>query len=241
MAELVSILMATTSGRRDFLEQAVRYWHRQTYRETELVVLDDSCEALEPGSFLQQPRLRHLRFPESTPIGAKINVGARQAAGDILLKLDDDDWHAPQLVAEMVKTLIAEDAKRSIAVQALHPVLFIDTMELRHLPRPRPWGGACMMFHRRVWGRRQFRDDFRGGEDADFCKAHTGDARLAVNLDEKLMVKIQHGRGQLWQHSQGMPVNDYLRTGRPFGIKLEEIMSAEDVEFYHDLHKGVAA
>ncbi|WP_284226639.1 hypothetical protein, partial [Klebsiella pneumoniae] len=40
--------------------------------------------------------------PEQTPFGDLLNEAARRAAGDVLLKKDDDDWYGPDFVTDLL-------------------------------------------------------------------------------------------------------------------------------------------
>src|SRR5947208_3775888 len=101
--ELVSCILAT-KDRPAFARQALRCFQRQTYPATELVVVDDGQEKVEE-IFRDQPRVRYLRMEKPTSLGRKLNLGIAQARGDILQKLDDDDFYHPDFLRHAVGAL----------------------------------------------------------------------------------------------------------------------------------------
>lgn len=86
----------TTFNRERFLDAAIRSVLSQTYREFELLVLDNSSSdgtATLVGGF-RDPRIRYIRHPP-LPIAAARNLGVRTAQGEFVAFLDDDDEWLP--------------------------------------------------------------------------------------------------------------------------------------------------
>lgn len=86
----------TTFNRERFLDAAIRSVLAQTYREFELLVLDNSSSdgtAALVGR-IRDPRLHYLRHPPLT-IAAARNLGVRTARGEFVAFLDDDDEWLP--------------------------------------------------------------------------------------------------------------------------------------------------
>ena len=112
--ELVSCIMPTRD-RPAFFEQAMRCFQRQTYDDAELIVLDDGQQPVEKlCSGL--PRVRYIRLDRPTLTGTKMNIGAEQARGDILQKIDDDDYYHPDFLRLAVEHLPSKDRDRSVVV-----------------------------------------------------------------------------------------------------------------------------
>lgn len=98
---LVSIVTPSWQ-REDFLPRLHARIQAQTHPEIEWLVFDDSPR---PSAYLQShagPRLKYLYSPSRYAIGEKRNILAEQAAGSIILHMDDDDFYAPAYVARMV-------------------------------------------------------------------------------------------------------------------------------------------
>jgi|GEM_PF-712449 len=89
-------------NRRELLGRAVRSVLGQTFRDFELLIVDDGSsdrpeEALEE---LQDPRIRWLRQPPQGVSSAR-NHGAREARGRFLAFLDSDDVALPDWLANL--------------------------------------------------------------------------------------------------------------------------------------------
>jgi glycosyltransferase involved in cell wall biosynthesis len=95
----VSIIIPTRN-RREYLLQALDSVFAQTYRDCEVIVVDDgsaddTADALAP--LVRDGRLRHVRQPYSGPPSAR-NRGLGEARGAYIALLDDDDlWPADKL------------------------------------------------------------------------------------------------------------------------------------------------
>src|ERR1700754_1101581 len=87
---LVSCILPTRDRPR-FVEQSVRYWQSQTYRETELVVVDSGSRpvaALMPND----RRVRYTRAAAGLRTGAARNLACEHTTGELIAHWDDDDW-----------------------------------------------------------------------------------------------------------------------------------------------------
>jgi hypothetical protein len=114
VAELrVSILLP--SRRPDMLAFALRQVGRQRGVDTEGVDMEVvlATHGYEPDPGLldrfrdeSDVRLVALSAPAEQPFGAVLNTAAARAGGDVLLKMDDDDWYGPDFVADL---LLARD------------------------------------------------------------------------------------------------------------------------------------
>jgi glycosyltransferase involved in cell wall biosynthesis len=105
---LVSCVMPTFN-RRAFIPLALRSFRAQTYPNKELIVVDDGSDAVA-DLFTEQSYVRYLRMPQRLTIGAKRNLGCREARGEIIAQWDDDDWYAPDRLAEQVAPILAGTA-----------------------------------------------------------------------------------------------------------------------------------
>jgi glycosyltransferase involved in cell wall biosynthesis len=93
-----------TFGRQRFVPLAVEWFLRQDYEPRELIVVDDGHEPV--GDLLpDDPRIRHLVLSTRHSIGAKRNLGAQEARGELIAHWDDDDWSAPRRLGYQVAAL----------------------------------------------------------------------------------------------------------------------------------------
>ena len=104
MAPLVSVIIPTYN-RADLVRQAVASVKAQTFRDFEIVVVDDggtdgTCEALAAG-----PELRVLRHSHRQGVAAARNTGVAAARGEWLAFLDSDDLWLPDKLARQISWL----------------------------------------------------------------------------------------------------------------------------------------
>lgn len=100
----VSVLLATR--RNDFLALAIEQVNRQTYEPRELVLVlhgeefeDDAAERL--GRDVEGP-LTVVRASGESSLGEALNAGVAAASGDLIAKMDDDDWYARDHLWDLV-------------------------------------------------------------------------------------------------------------------------------------------
>src|SRR5580698_502297 len=101
-APTISLIIATRNRKKE-LENFLLHLDQQTYRDFEVVVVDQSDEPgveelLKRHSFRQQ-------YCHSTKLGLAYNrnVGVPMAQGEILSFPDDDCWYPPDLLQAVVE------------------------------------------------------------------------------------------------------------------------------------------
>src|SRR4051794_5507608 len=111
MAEdpLASCIMPT-SDRRRFAAQAIRYFRRQNYARTELIVVDDGIDSIR-DLVPAQSNIRYLRLDSRKSVGEKRNIACEQAAGEIILHWDDDDWYSDWRISYQIDQLLLRGAQ----------------------------------------------------------------------------------------------------------------------------------
>ncbi|WP_051248162.1 glycosyltransferase [Nocardioides halotolerans] len=103
----VSVVLATR--RPDLLEHAVGQVTRQRgVARLELVLAPHGFEvdAARLAELGNDSTVEQVPMPEDAVFGDVLNVAAEAASGDVVLKMDDDDWYAPDAVADL---LLARD------------------------------------------------------------------------------------------------------------------------------------
>ncbi len=106
-APLVSIVLPFWN-RRDVLPDALRSIQQQTYRNWELVAIDDGSTDDSAGivrTFARDKRIRCHRLAENRGVAAARNVGVQQACGEYVAFIDSDDIWFPQKLQEQVSAL----------------------------------------------------------------------------------------------------------------------------------------
>jgi glycosyltransferase involved in cell wall biosynthesis len=103
----VSVLMAT--NRRRYLDLAIEQVAAQTYQNRELVLVlhgDEFGERFESDLAKRLPcPLTVVRATASEPLGVALNRGVEACSGDVLTKMDDDDWYGAEHVEDLVLAL----------------------------------------------------------------------------------------------------------------------------------------
>ncbi|MES2439831.1 MAG: glycosyltransferase family 2 protein [Verrucomicrobiota bacterium] len=97
---LVSVIIPAYNAR--YLREAVESVYSQTFRSFELIVVDDGS----PGTGIREicagyPEARYIRQPNAGPSVAR-NLGIREAKGDLIAFLDDDDIWLPEKLEKQV-------------------------------------------------------------------------------------------------------------------------------------------
>jgi len=109
--DLVSVVIPTY-GRADYLEQAIASVQRQTYKNVEIVVVDDNGN----GSLIQKDvekrvdkyqssQFQYIVLEKNSGGAVARNVGIQKARGKWIAFLDDDDLLLPEYIEEMLKEL----------------------------------------------------------------------------------------------------------------------------------------
>jgi glycosyltransferase involved in cell wall biosynthesis len=234
--------MATMQPRRDFLNQALKYFLRQTYSPKELILVDDpgepACDLIPPV-----PEVRYLQTKTQLTLGGKLNFGIQEARGAIIQKLDDDDYYHPEFLSATVGALLAGNQPDYIVALTSHLVLIAATGELK-LRNRKLFAGATFCFFKELWRKHPFRD-VNLAEDRFFLEEH---GRALIEIDNpELYCYVRHAKGNTWRNfrdSQQTPhgpvtdpgdVTEYHRKELPLYTKnLNEYIPEEDLWFYEN-------
>lgn len=225
---LVSCIMPTC-GRTEFVAQSIRYFQRQDYPNTELIIAHETADDLPP---FDDARIKTVLTPRKSSIGAKRNEALRHASGSIIAQWDDDDWYAPSRLSLQVEPLL----KNLGDISGLQNTLFF------HLPTQACWSVSEALFSRMfvqavlggtlVYWKRLLEPGIRYPasslrEDADFMLAvMRKGARLCRVQGRDIFLYIRHG-GNTWKFAEGsfLEASDWHNSDLPAGAH-------EDLPFY---------
>lgn len=101
----VSVL-TPTYNRRPFVSMMIACFQHQTYPmdQMEWLIADDGTDPI--GDLVQHlPQVRYLRSETKMTLGEKRNWLNKEARGEILVNMDDDDYYPPERVAHAVEVL----------------------------------------------------------------------------------------------------------------------------------------
>ena len=103
---LVSIVMVEASGESN-LERSVRSVLRQSYKNWELIFVDEGSDVAVSGAAptFGDPRIRHHRSGHEQPSNESSNLETLETEGDFLAYLDGDCWWHSQYLELMIGAL----------------------------------------------------------------------------------------------------------------------------------------
>jgi glycosyltransferase involved in cell wall biosynthesis len=222
-----------TCNRRHFFPQAVRYFFRQTHVNSELVVIDDgedSVADLCPKS----ERVRYIRLTQPTSLGVKLNIGIEQARGDVLQKMDDDDYYHPDFLRRSVENLPAATREHALSAWEAFLLLFLEEPRLRYVGRGLAAGGT-LCFGRELWRRHAFRDVPRA-VDTGFLQDSQPQIHRIFAPEQYIVVR--HGANTWIKERSGADTDGHLRRMPVYPKKLYQVVGRENYEFYRALATG---
>jgi hypothetical protein len=98
----VSVLLATKRPHQ--VRHALEQVRRQRGADVELVLATHgfTVDPAEVKMTVGDLPVVHLDFPEDAYFGDVLTAAARAASGDVLLKMDDDDWYGPDAITDLL-------------------------------------------------------------------------------------------------------------------------------------------
>ena len=156
----VSIVLPTYNGSR-YLRQSVESCLSQTFRNIELVIVDDGSAEDIRGfitSSFDDPRIKFVQHEKNQGLPAALNTGFRNATGDYLTWTSDDNYYAETAIEKMVRFLqtypdVDFVYAESYELNENHPG---PTRKILRL-KPAQWlevnngVGACFLYRRAVY------------------------------------------------------------------------------------------
>jgi len=105
---LVSVVM-TVYNRERFLEQAIKSVLAQTYKNWELIIVDDGStdSSASVVKHFNDPRIKTFFLQHRGQLGA-LRFGFDSCRGDYVARLDSDDMFVPQCIEKYVERMIKE-------------------------------------------------------------------------------------------------------------------------------------
>ncbi len=205
-APLVSCIMPTR-GRPEYARQAVRYFQRQDYPNTELVIVEDGPPLLgaDPPD---DPRVRLIASDVPRSIGALRNTACEHARGEVIVQWDDDDWYGTQRLSRQVADIRAGTAD----ITALRDATVFDlerwqfwrfSAQAHRRTFVRDVHGGTLAYRRWVWDRLARYPDRSLAEDAALLdQAVRRGARLRALSADGVFVYLRHATNS-WRLAVG--------------------------------------
>jgi len=214
-----------TGNRPGFVRQLLRCFARQTYADRELIVADDGDPPV--GRLCRGvPGVRYLRLTQPATMGGKLNLAAEAARGEILHKIDDDDFYHADFLAASAAAL-PRDRENVVVARCCFLVLLRGDPALRHSGHGWKAGGT-LCFPRAMWRRTPFRDAPRS-VDSWFLKDHSPEIIRLCHPEQYILVR--HG-ANTWNQVTTGDTDTYFRARPPYEKSLREVVPPEDWRFY---------
>ena len=232
MEPSVSCILVTRN-RRPFFAQALQYYTAQRYSNRELIVVDDGDDAV--GDLCKGlENVTYIRLKQRTPPGTNLNLGIEASRGEVLQKIDDDDYYAPDFLATAVSHLLRVKGRNPLVAWCCFAVFVAG--------KPEPFfsghgwqAGGTLCFPRPLWKRTPFRDVFFS-YDSLFIKDTNPTLVRACAADQYMLVR--HG-GNTWtrirSRARNYSVEGYFRLRKRFPKTLEQLVGPKHARFYRGL------
>lgn len=118
---LVSVII-TTYKRSDMLERAIMSVVNQDYKNIEIIIVDDNdpnteyrCNTeITMKKFIGFQNVKYLKHSKNLNGSAARNTGIKNATGELVCFLDDDDTYRPEKVREQVLFLINNEKYNAV-------------------------------------------------------------------------------------------------------------------------------
>lgn len=141
-APKITVAMPVLNGGR-YLRLAVMSIVRQTFRDWELLIIDDGSTdgALQNLSDIDDRRIRILRDGRNVGLAARLNEAIDRARGEYFVRMDHDDVSYPERFANQLALF---ERKPDLDLIAVRAVTISDDNELTGaLPGPLTHGAIC--------------------------------------------------------------------------------------------------
>lgn len=201
----------------EFIEEAIKSLENQTYKNFELIVVDDcfpgirASEVLEPFNFSW---LKIVRHDANQGLASVRNTGFDNSQGELILPLDDDDLLEPQFLEKTVAALVhdttAAGAYSQVAIFGDREETWIPSITMLNIMSGIP-GPSTILFRRPLFGEV---DGFRPGHrspDSDFWLRVLSRGHRLVRIEEPLYRYRKRPRS-LSQSTQFTEVSDLAKA-----------------------------
>jgi glycosyltransferase involved in cell wall biosynthesis len=101
-------VITPTYNRRRFIPTLIKIYEQQTYSKDKMewIILDDGRDKVEDlfqEAAKRIPNIRYIYSEDKLRIGAKRNLLNKEARGQIIIAMDDDDYYPPTKVEEVIR------------------------------------------------------------------------------------------------------------------------------------------
>lgn len=118
---LISVIIPT-HNRPDMLRRAIHSVLKQTYSNCEIIVVDDNsdCDNISIINSFKSNKIRYFRNNENLGGARTRNIGIKNAEGQYIAFLDDDDEFLPDKLYQQMQKLVTSEYKNLAFVYSKH-------------------------------------------------------------------------------------------------------------------------
>jgi len=207
---LVSVVIPTYR-RASLVPRAIRSVQNQTYKNIEIIVVDDASpdNTEEMVRSIGDSRIRYLRHDQNKGLPAGRNTGIRAAVGQYIAFLDDDDeWRETKLEKQLA-VMQGHDAVLCGAIVngahiKLHHRLIVTLDDLR---KGNEFDPSSLMVRASVLKDLPFDEKLRQGEDWD-AFIRLAERYSIAYVDEPLLVYNDGSHQRMTNEARNLSVSD---------------------------------
>jgi glycosyltransferase involved in cell wall biosynthesis len=85
-----------TANRPNYIQLATHNFLNQSYRDVELIIVDDSNYSIE-HLVPKHTRIKYFSMDSGMLVGDKRNFACNKSSGDIIIHWDDDHYYGPNV------------------------------------------------------------------------------------------------------------------------------------------------
>jgi glycosyltransferase involved in cell wall biosynthesis len=205
-------VVCPTYNRRRFIPHMLSCFKNQDYSHDhmELVILDDGSDKI--GDLVIASGLKNIRY---IPLDEKINIGEkrnrlnREAKGDIIVCMDDDDYYPPERVSYVVK-MFARNPKYEICGASEIYMYYSDIQKIYKLG---PYAAnhatnGTMAYRRSYLKTHKYDETVTHAEETSFLNKYT---EPMLQLDPfKVMLVMAHSENTFDKKKMRENLNQYI-------------------------------
>lgn len=229
-------VITPTYNRRRFLPYLIECYLSQTYPKDrmEWIILDDGEDCVEDifkEAAKKIPNLRYIRKDPKLLIGAKRNILNKEAKGDIIIAMDDDDYYSPERVAHVVFKF-AQQPKVELAGSSEIYMFFTDDKSIYKLgPYNRNHATNGTMAWRKSYALAHTYDEtVTHAEEKSFLESYV---HPMIQLDPfKVMLVISHSQNTFDKKKLRDEPNPFVKKTN---MKIREFIRAANLRKFYEV------
>ncbi|WP_146004420.1 glycosyltransferase [Brevibacterium luteolum] len=168
----VTVLVPSFNGS-DFLETTLRCLVRQTWKDLEIIVVDDGSD--EPHRRMTREACERygddvifVQQPENLGAYCARNRGLELSTGEYITVHDDDDWSHPEKIEVQVRDLLERGPRSANMTRHVRTAPSLRMARINNNPSFSQGNFSSLMFHRSILEEVGVWDDVNRGADAEF-------------------------------------------------------------------------